>query len=269
MPAMSNLPRNFRAAARAVGENGAPIGHRQQYDDRRAPLLPERGIRKSRLLPTPWPKVGGADLCLKMTDAFLTERWRDQFSEGQARLIYAAGCRGLREISKAAHVPTYKISTCAEGGLSRRMFELNRDEVGALRHCDGEYVRDEGWGSWFPSHIYPVRGASPNSPVLVRPRCLIVCLPITMSTDSFDDPFDREVRKGALDTWAMTPEARAHCTAVGALPDSLMRFTRYPDWSTMPVEEIAGFSIYTGADRLIRIAEKIVLQHLGLSYAVE
>lgn len=268
MPAINELPINVNAAIRMI--DGAPsIGRRRQYDDRRAPLLPQRGQRKSRLLPTPWPKVGGVELGLALTDKFLSERWRDQFEEGEARLIYAAGCPGLATVSKSVHMPNYKVSSCAEVGLARRMFELNRDEVGALRFLNGNYVRDQGWNRWFPSHLYPIRGASPNSPVLVRPRCLIVRLPITMPGAAFDDEFDSEVRKGALDVWAMTAEARVHCAAVGVNPDHLLRFTRYPDWSVMPVQEIAGLSIYSGADRLIRIAENILLAHYGLSSSEE
>lgn len=264
MPPMNEMPVNFHAAERVV-KSASSIGRRQLYDDRRAPLLPRRGERKTRQLPTEWPKVGGVDLSLYLTAAFLSTHWRDVFEEGEARIIYAAGCSGLGTVSKSVHVPSYKASSCAEGGLSRRMFELNRDEVGAPRYKDGRYIRDEGWDGWFPSHLYPVRGPSPNSPVLVRPRCLIVRLPKTMSADSFDTPFDREVRKAALDVWSMTPEARAHCAAIGADPDLLMRFTRYPDWSVMPVREVVAFSIYSGADRLIRIAENIVLKHYGLS----
>ncbi|MFO1116980.1 MAG: hypothetical protein U1E28_14965 [Beijerinckiaceae bacterium] len=249
----ATLPRSWKTAAAAVG-----LGEPRQ------PRLPAKQKRKSRLLPTQWPKVGGGDLELAHTEAFRSPQFRDLFRPGEIRLLYAGGCPGLGALSHRVHLPAYKASTCSEDGLARRAFELRRDEVGAYFFQNGDYVREDGWDGWFPSHLYPVRGPSSESPVSIRERALIVRMPDGCSAERFDEIFDREVRKGGLDLWAMTPEARNHCAFLGIDPALLQRFTRYPNWAVMPTHEIVGFSIYSGADRLIRIAENAVLELLGM-----
>lgn len=89
-----------------------------------------------------------------------------------------------------------------------------------------------------------------------------------MNIEDFDAAFDAIVRHGAVDLWAMTDDARDHCKFLGddIDPAELQRFTEYPKWRLMPVQEICGFSIFSGADRLVRIAEQIIVAHLGLTW---
>ncbi len=107
----------------------------------------------------------------------------------------------------------------------------------------------------------------PNSPVEIHPRALTVHLPTTMTTAMFDDAFDREIRKGALDRFVATPEGAAHCRALGVAPAIATRATPYPLGASprhSPCVEIAVFRIREDCDRLVSIAERVVLRHLGL-----
>ena len=225
-----------------------------------------RHKRKNRLLPTRWPKVGGPDLDTRMTGVFATAEFTRAYQPGETRIIYAAGCPALGALSRRISVPNYKVSTCAEDGLSRRMSELRRDEVGAYVYRGGEYVHEEGWVEWFPSHLYPLLGSSPDSPVVAEERAIVVRLPIGMTATVFDSAFDAQVRLGAMDLWAMTEVGMNHCRFLNVDPNDLQRFTAYPRWRIMPVQEIVGFSIFSSVDRLIRIAEQIIVKAVGLEW---
>lgn len=221
-----------------------------------------RGIRKSRPLPTEWAKVGGAGFTPGPTNEFLTEAFRDRYRPGDEREIYLGGCNGLAELSRIIAAPAYKVSTCAAGRLDLRMFELCRDRYGAWQFDGGKFVMDPGWDSWFPSHLHPRQRPSPASPVQARPRSVQVRLPAGMTAEEFDRAFDLETRKGALDLWSLSDDARKHCAILGVDPAIMQRFTEYPGWRRSPAAEICGVTIYTGADRVIALAEAIILRHL-------
>jgi hypothetical protein len=88
-----------------------------------------------------------------------------------------------------------------------------------------------------------------------------------MTAAMFDEEFDREIRKGALDRFVLTPEGIAHCQALGVDPAIAMRATPYPMGAAArhnPCLEIAVFRIREDSDRLVSIAERVVLRHLGL-----
>jgi hypothetical protein len=225
--------------------------------------MPPRGIRKSRPLPTEWAKIGGPDFTPGPTNSFLSEDFRDRYTAGEIRELYIAGCKGLAELSHIAALPLYKASSCAAGRLEQRIFELSRDQYGAWHFADGHFVQDKRWNSWFPSHLHPRLRKSPNSPVECLERSIAVRLPAEMSADEFDRQFDSETRKGAIDLWAMSEQAREHCRVLGVDPSILQRFTEYPGWRRSPAQEICGCTIFSGADRLISLAEKIILNHLA------
>ena len=130
------------------------------------------------------------------------------------------------------------------------------------------YVLDPGgYDDWFASHIYVTRDAAPNSPVEIHPRALTVHLPVGMTDAMFDAAFDYEIRKGAVDRFVATPEGIAHCQALGVNPAIAMRGTPYPMGASArhsPCAEIAVFRIREDSDRLVTIAERVVLRFLGL-----
>lgn len=191
---MKNVTKFMPIARNAIA--AAPNNQNVQHP--RVDADPDREKRNRRQLPTEWPKVGGAGLNIRHTDAFMSEAFRDTYVPGQVRMVYAAGCPGLCEVGKASNVPQYKISTCSEDRAGARMYELNKDEVGACVYRDGAYAHEEGWDGWFPSHLHPQRGPSPQSPVTVQPRCLLVRLDASMSAEAFDEQFDARVRLGCV-----------------------------------------------------------------------
>ncbi len=164
-------------------------------------------------------------------------------------------------------MPIYKASTCAPDGLEARMRQLNADAYAAVAREGDGWRKDPGFNRWFPSQIVPTQRLSVGSPVAVEPRGLIVSLPKGMEPEEFDALFDAQTRFGAIDAWAMTPEGGAHCAAVGVARDTLLRNTEYPAWKRMPAMELVGFSIFSGADRAITIAETIIANHYGLTRA--
>ena len=165
-------------------------------------------------------------------------------------------------------LPLYKISTVSPGRLNERIHELRADQYGAEHHDDGRYVLDRGgYDDWFASHNYLPRDAAPHSPVKIHPRALTVHLPVGMTDAMFDAAFDHEIRKGAVDRFVATPEGIAHCQALGVNPAVAMRGTPYPMGASArhsPCAEIAVFRIREDSDRLVTIAERVVLRHLGL-----
>jgi hypothetical protein len=85
-----------------------------------------------------------------------------------------------------------------------------------------------------------------------------------MDGEEFDQAFDIETRKAAVDLWSMTDDTRKHCAILGVDPTLLQRFTAYPGWRRSPAQEICCVTIFCGADRLISLAEQVILRHLAL-----
>lgn len=226
---------------------------------------------KTRLLiPSDWPRPGGRDFAPAPTDLFQSEAYRDRYSpSGETRAIYAGACDGLGHLARALQIPLYKVSTTSSARVADRMKELRLDRYGAVWRKGKTYVADEqGWDSWFPSHMFARSLPSKNSPVRCDIRAILVDLPVGLKPEDFDRSFDAEVAKGAIDRWLLTEEGRNHAAALGVDPAIGQRLTAIAGGDTpklSPATEIAVFCTkYSGPDRLIAIAETIVLKHLGL-----
>jgi len=208
-----------------------------------------------------WPRTGGKEELPSTADILASRAFRKAFRSRFAREIYLGASTGLARLSAILRLPLYKISTVSPGRLNERIYELRNDRYGAEHHDDG------GYDDWFASHIYVTRDAAPDSPVEIHPRALTVHLPIGMSDAMFDAAFDFEIRKGAVDRFVATPAGTAHCQALGVNPAIAMRGTPYPMGASArhsPCAEIAVFRIREDSDRLVTIAERVVLKHLGL-----
>jgi hypothetical protein len=223
--------------------------------------------RKSRHYPFDWPTIGSRGLKVGPSNIFVTEEYKDLARDsGYARRIYFGATTGLaRLLAVPLGMPIYKVSTCPPDGLERRMRQLNADAYAAVAREGDNWRTDPGFINWYPSLIFPTQRLSKSSPVRVEPRGLVVSLPKGMEPEAFDEQFDAQTRLGAIDRWAMTPEGSAHCAAVGVARDAALRHTEYPGWKRMPAMELVGFSIYSGADRAICIAETIIAAHYGLA----
>ena len=154
------------------------------------------------------------------------------------------------------------------GRLPARIAELKKDLYACEWFKGGQYIADpDGFDDWFPSHLQINVPPAVNSPVRADPRAISVQLPDTMSSREFDRAFDAEVRKGALDLWVRSREGQRHCAALGVDPAIAQRFTPYPFGAAArrsPVTEIVSFRKHCDPDRLVAIAERVILQHMGL-----
>jgi len=215
-----------------------------------------------------WPRIGGKEELPSTADILASRRFRKAFRSQAAREVYLGASTGLAGLAGLLRLPLYKISTVAPGRLNERIYELRNDRYGAEHHDDGGYVLDPaGYDDWFASHIYLRRRANLNSPVEIHPRALTVHLPVDMTDAKFDAAFDYEIRKAAVDRFVATPEGIAHCQALGVNPAIAMRGTPYPMGASArhsPCAEIAVLRIREDSNRLVTIAERVVLKHLGL-----
>lgn len=221
-----------------------------------------------RYRPSTWPRVGGLGRLPPTSDLFGLAAFRDAYKPGLLREIYAGACFGLRRLSATLQVPLQKVSTCSSGRLVERMRELGADEYASQYLKDGRQIVDrDGFHNWFPAHLHTSIRPAPNSPVRIAARALTVTLPETMSAADFDNAFDAEVRKASIASWVATPEGQRHCADRGIDPAVAQRSTPYR-WGdatrVFPAVEIAVFRTRNDADRLIILAERIVLKHLGL-----
>jgi hypothetical protein len=215
-----------------------------------------------------WPRIGGKEELPSTADILASRAFREAFRSRSVRELYIGASTGLARLSALLRLPLYKISTVSRGRLNERIYELRADQYGAEHHDGGRYVLNpNGYDDWFASHIYVTRDAAPNSPVEIHPRALTVHLPVGMTDAMFDAAFDFEIRKGAVDRFVATPKGIAHCQALGVSPAIAMRGTPYPLGASArhsPCAEIAVFRIREDSDRLVTIAERVVLKHLGL-----
>ena len=226
--------------------------------------------KRQLLLPSNWPRAGGREFTPSPSDLFESDAYRTVFkTSGHTRAIYVGACEGLANIARMLHLPLYKVSTCASDRLWVRMKELRQDKYGAVWLNNGQYVADQtGWTNWFPSFMAAHSLPSQNSPVRCEKRAILVALPAGMTPEDFDRAFDAEVAKGALDRWLLTDEGRNHAATLQVDPSVGQRLTAYRagDKSKLsPATEIGVFCTkFSGPDRLIAIAENIILRHLRL-----
>ncbi len=247
-----------RLEALAVSQIPAPI----------EPIpVPAHIARKYPYLPTDWPVIGGRGANLAVPDVFDSDAYRDAYRAGPKREIYVAASAGLGRVAKSLNMPIYKVSTCAENRMPDRMAELRADAYASTWFCGGRYVSDADYDDWFPSHFRVTRPPLRNSPVTAAPRAITVTLPDSMTPAQFDHEFDEAVRAAAIDDWVMSREGRDHCLFRGVEPAFAIRMTPYRHGGAArnsPARELACFRPKQDGNRLVAIAEIIVLKHLGL-----
>ena len=232
-------------------------------------LRPIQNEQTRLLLQTDFPRIGGRDFTPERTPLFASAEFQSRWApSGVTRAIYAGACNAMGRLATRLCMPLYKVATTDSRRVWPRMNELRTVSYGSV-YCDGQrYVAEPGWNNWFPSQMHVQTLPSPDSPVIITSHAILVPLPVGMTTEEFDVAFDAETRKGALDRWALTPEGRNHCATLGIDPAVMRRLTEYPGGESSrlsPAGEICGFSCRgTGPDRVIAIAEAIILRKLGL-----
>lgn len=269
-------PTYTAAAGRITGVVDRPIYRVRDVEqvDRLAPMGPQPPDVVPRatsrlLINSDWARIGGREFEPMPTPRFAGRDFKARWEAGPyTRAIYAGACEGLATLSRALHLPIYKVSTTSAKNVWSRMQQLRVDRYGAARRSGGDYVVDSGWNSWFPSHLKAREFPSPDSPVILADRAILVPLPPDLAPEEFDRRFDAEAEHGALDRWLLTQAGRDHVATLGVDPAIGQRLTAYPGGllpRLSPAEEIMIFSCcYSGPDRAIAIAENILLQHLGL-----
>ncbi len=230
-------------------------------------LLEGAGDARSADRPAnPLTAVGGPDLDLAPRTGFLDPRWPDGYRPARERGVYIASCSGLQRLGRSLGIDLAKPGLTDADSLALRLEQIRRDRTGACFHDGTRYLMSgDGWIDWFARQIRPIVGPSPGSPVRVEDRLLTFPLPATLHWQDFDDRYDARVRIAALDRWAMSDEGLALCAARDVPPRLLQRSTPYgggADVKLSPTTEICLLDPVTGPDRLIRIVEDVLLDHV-------
>lgn len=227
--------------------------------------------------PTRWPRVGGNALLPLADDAFTTNQFVSGYQPGRLVFIYVAGCgedhtmptvaTGLLGLACRLRMPIHKVSVTAQVNLRDRLRELNADRYGALTtSADGYSCSDLGFDNWMAQHILPNNKPLTESLVTLSERCLAVRLPHDLSIREFDKRMHQRMRNAALNPWLHSPAGRAHCNLVGIAPREAARATSYGFGALMRASEAQELYVFRpkgfDADRLIRIAERVIHDHV-------
>jgi hypothetical protein len=243
-----------------------------------SPLLPPGSAGAvTHWFPTQWPRIGGKALLPLAGDAFTTKRFLAAYQPGKLVFIYVAGCgedhsmptvaTGLLGLARRLRMPIHKVSVTAQVNLRDRFRELNADHYGALTtSTDGYPCCDLGYDNWMAQHILPNGKPLDGSPVMLAERCLAIRLPHDLSIREFDKRVHVRMRNAALNAWLQSPAGRAHCELLGTASQEATRATAYGFGAIMRASEAQEFYVFRpkgfDADRLIRIAERIIHDHV-------
>lgn len=243
-----------------------------------SPLLPPGSAGAvTDWFPTRWPRIAGKTLLPLAEDAFIEKRFLTAYQPGKLVFIYVAGCgedhrmptvaTGLLGLARRLRMPLHKVSVTAQVNLRDRFRELNADHYGALTtSSDGYRCSDLGYDNWMAQHILPKGKPLAGSPVVLAERCLAVRLPADLSIREFDKRMHRRMRNAALNPWLQSPAGRTHCDLVGIAPAEAMRATAYGFGEIMRASQAQELYVFRpkgfDADRLIRIAETIIYDHV-------
>ena len=214
-----------------------------------------------------WPQIGGRRFVSAPPDIFLGDEYRAVYRPGDDRSLYAGDCDGLTALNQRFRLPTGKVSSCEGGRLGDRLIEIGVEEYAAVCLLNGQEVDEPGFRRW--RTLRPPVGLtiSPNSPVRVEKECLVVRIPDQMTWREFDLVFDEKVRLGSISQWVETDAGLLHCEKVGANPEFARRYTRRAYDTGTKCEratEIVCFRSRSDFKRIVQIAERVVLEFLGL-----
>jgi len=223
---------------------------------------------RAQHVPSNWPQTGGRGELKSSSHLFCTEEYRIRYRAGKAREIYVAGGAGLKWLVNYFRMSLYKVSTCSYGRMHERMDENTIVRYGSEYWEDGRFIANiDGFEDWSASFLTFNNPTAPNSPVIQDSRSIIVIMPDTMTEKAFDLAFDFEVQKGALNEWIVTPDGQRHCARLGVKSTIAQRYTPYRLGGAirhLRAKEIVSFRRNRDADRLVTIAENVILKHLGL-----
>lgn len=240
-------------------------------------LLPEgSGGAVDVWIPTQWPRIGGVALAPLPATAFTDPAFVEAYTPCLLTAIYAAGCgfdhanigaTGLVGLARRLKAAVHKVSTTTQTDLRSRLRELNADRYGALTtSADGYPCSNLGFNTWMMQHILPVGRPLPGSPVAIGDRCLTVRLPADLTAREFDKQLAAGMEGARLNGWLDTADGRKHCAILGIDPAQFKRGTTYRFNGGMRRSDDAEIYFFRpktdDADRLLRLAEAIIHQHV-------
>ena len=214
-----------------------------------------------------WAQPGGYNFAPAARTLFDTAAFRASYRPGETLASYVAVSPGMRTLSEYFSLPLAKISTCGSSRLLKRRDELNADAYGAGVKRGGELVTETGWTDWSMIQTGDRIVTSPASPVRAGDRCMLIDLPDTLGIREFEAAYDAEVSLGSLAKWINTPDGLRHCAELGLDPTHASRFTSYGYGTAKRISEAREICIFrqkAGLNRLVEIAERIILRHLGI-----
>lgn len=214
-----------------------------------------------------WPRLLPRGVAPTPSKIFGQAQFQDAFLGGDSLEIYFGAGAGANSLGKAFSVPTYKVGTARLGRLVTRFAEHKTDEYAALWLSNGIWTQEEGFDDWWPSTITTNVVVSANSPIRPTSRSLVVSLPPSISSFTFEQKLRAEIAHCALYRWILTEDGIRHCRRLGVDPARARRATAY-NWGAATrlsiADEIYIVRPHIDADALIVIAEKIILRELGL-----
>lgn len=241
-------------------------------------LLPEGSAGAvTHWFPTRWPRIGGKPLLPLAIDAFTSASFQTAYQPGRLVFIYVAGwgedhanptvATGLLGLARRLKMVVHKVSVTAQVNLRDRLREQNADRYGALTTSADDYpCSDLGFDNWMAQHILPQRRPLAGSPVALSERCLAVRLPQDLSTREFDKRLHHRMRNAALNPWLRSASGKAHCAMVKIAPRGAIRATGYGFGDIVRASDAQEFYHFRpksfDADRLVRIAEVIIHEHV-------
>ncbi|MGI3903087.1 MAG: hypothetical protein ACRYGP_30435 [Janthinobacterium lividum] len=212
-----------------------------------------------------WPRIGGADLVVTPNLTVETEEYQRRWRASEVVVwIYALGSPGVQTLAQILALPLFKIGT-TEGRIQSRLDELGRDNYGAAYRTPAGLVREPGFGprEWVAEQLPVTLELSPLSPVHPGVRSIGVRLPEGLTASMFERRFAAEVGKASLRKIIGSAGGQALCRDRGVDPARCRRVTEYAfgvDVRTSSEEEFVVFRPRTESDRLVAIAERIIVR---------
>ena len=232
------------------------------------PLPPQDRARNTRrYLHTDWPRAIARNAAAEASDVFDTPAYRDVYRPGDSIEIYVGAGEGYKRLSRLLCLPTYKIGTTGRGQIPAR-FRQHKAERYASFWWDGtRYVEDQDFDDQFPGMITTTLRLSTASPVRATRNSIVVTMPESMTALAFEKALRKSLAHCAVHAFVASEEGLRHCAMLNVDPSLGVRMTgyRFGDARRMsPADEIYTLRPMIDGDALLAIAERIVLEQMGL-----
>ncbi|WP_420100736.1 hypothetical protein [Bosea sp. (in: a-proteobacteria)] len=243
------------------------------------PALPLRRIQPigsaaavTHYLKTQWPRVGGPSLRALPDTAFTEPSFIARYQPGTLTFPYLAACgpsfddhlasSGLKAVADRLHMPIYKLAATELADPRRRLDALDRDRYASHVSTPGGYVEEPGFKTWTFQQFLPKREPLPGSPVSLDGRLFALRRPHDMGKRVFEKLLHRHIRNASLNEFLLTTAGRAHCAALGLVPEEQQRWTHYRFGPVPRIDKAEELYIFRpggeDSDRFLIILERIV-----------